>query len=216
MTRFFWILLLLLLLAASIFAPRELQSHLLEIKLFVAQHPVWSPLVFLGLYLIGLMLVFFPVAVLTLLGGFLFGPIWGSVYNILGSLTCALLAFIASRYFLSHFVRERAGVKLRVIMDGVSHEGWRFVAVIRLIPILPFHLLNALLGLTRIGIVQYTFVSLIFMAPVKLTYTYIGSLGEDFVLNPGQLPITKLVVAVSLMTGIACLPFLIKRIRRKV
>lgn len=215
MIRFFWIILAVLLLAASIFAPRELHAHLLEIKLFVAEHPVWAPLIFLGFYLIGLLLVFFPVAVLTLLGGFLFGSVWGAVYNILGSLICALLAFIASRYFLSDWVREKGGLKLRVIMDGVSREGWRFVAIVRLIPILPFHLLNALLGLTKIGIIQYTFISLLFMAPVKLTYTYIGSLGEDFVLNPGQLPITKLVVAVSLMIGVGCLPFLIKRIRGK-
>jgi uncharacterized membrane protein YdjX (TVP38/TMEM64 family) len=213
--KVFIAILICVLLAASILAPRELQAHLLAIQDFVEQHYVLSVLAFFGLYIISMLLIFFPVAVLTLLGGFLFGPIWGGIFTVVGSLLCALTTFIVSRYFMSHWVEQRAGMRLKLIMDGVTREGWRFVALVRLVPILPFHILNALLGLTRIRFWEYTFATFIFMLPVKLTYTYVGSLGEDFVRHPDQLPLTKLMLASSLMIVVGCLPWFLRRFRRR-
>jgi uncharacterized membrane protein YdjX (TVP38/TMEM64 family) len=201
------------LVTASIFAPRELQANLLEMQQFVHQHKQWAILAFFGLYIISMLLVFCPVAILTLLGGFLFGPILGGFCNLFGSLLCAVLAFLASRYFISEWVAERAGVKLNLLIEGVTKEGWRFIALIRLIPVLPFHLLNAALGLTKIRLGEYTLATFIFIMPVKLTYTYIGSLGENFVRNPEQISIGKLIFAVSLMVGVGFLPWIFKKFR---
>ena len=206
-------ILLCVLVVASIFAPGELKANLLEIQQFVSAHKQWSVLIFFGFYLLSLLMVFFPIAVLTLLGGFLFGPVLGGICNLLGSLLCAVLAFLSSRYFMSAWVAERAGVKLNLVIEGVTREGWRFVALIRLIPVLPFHLLNAALGLTRIRLGEYTLATFIFMMPVKLTYTYIGSLGEDFVRHPEQISMTKLMLAVSLMIVVGFLPWVFKKIR---
>jgi uncharacterized membrane protein YdjX (TVP38/TMEM64 family) len=206
-------ILLCLLIGGSIFAPRELQANLLEIQQFVLAHEKWAVLIFFGFYILSMLMVFFPVAALTLLGGFLFGPVLGGICNLFGSLLCAVLAFLSSRYFISDWVAQRAGVKLNLVIEGVTREGWQFVALIRLIPVLPFHILNAALGLTRIRFWEYTLATFIFMMPVKLTYTYIGSLGEDFVRHPEQISMTKLTLALSLMIGVGFLPWIFKKIK---
>ena len=64
-------------------------------------------------------------------------------------------------------------------MDGVSAEGWRFVAFVRLVPLFPFNLVNYAFGLTRIRVGEYVLASFVCMAPGALAYTYLGYAGRE-------------------------------------
>jgi uncharacterized membrane protein YdjX (TVP38/TMEM64 family) len=59
-----------------------------------------------------------------------------------GATLGALLAFLIARHLGAEAVTRRAGPRLRSLNDGVSAEGWRFVAFVRLVPLFPFKLLN--------------------------------------------------------------------------
>ena len=106
-----------------------------------------GPLVFMAVYALATVL-FLPGSLLTLVGGALFGPVWGTIYNLTGATLGAALAFLIARYLAAGWVQARAGGLLGRLVRGVAAEGWRFVAFTRLVPLFPFNLLNYALGLT--------------------------------------------------------------------
>ena len=95
-------------------------------------------------------MLFLPGSVITLAGGALFGPVWGTFYSLTGATAGAAAAFLVARYLASDWVHRKAGGWTKQLIEGVDKEGWRFVAFVRLVLLFPFNLLNYALGLTRI------------------------------------------------------------------
>jgi uncharacterized membrane protein YdjX (TVP38/TMEM64 family) len=93
---------------------------------------------------------------------------------------------------------------------GVEHERWRFIALVRLIPLFPFNLTNYALGVTRIGFVEYMVSSFIFMAPGAFAYTWLGYAGKEAV-DGGEGMVKNGLIALSLLAATAFLPRLIKK-----
>ena len=170
-----------------------------------------GPLAFMAIYAVGTVL-FLPGSVLTLAGGALFGPVWGTFYNLTGATLGATLAFLVARYIASDWVTQRTSGWVKQLMDGVEKEGWRFVAFVRLIPLFPFNLLNYALGLTRIPLLQYIVASYLFMLPGALAYTYLGYAGREAIAG-GEGMIQKGMLALALLGLVSFLPSLIRRLR---
>jgi uncharacterized membrane protein YdjX (TVP38/TMEM64 family) len=94
----------------------------------------------------------------------------------------------------------------------VEAEGWRFVAFVRLVPILPFNLLNYALGITRIRLVDYALASMVCMFPGTLAYSYLGYAGRE-ALGGGESLIRNALVALAFLAAAAFLPRLMRRLR---
>nr|VFJ58994.1 MAG: Uncharacterized membrane protein YdjX, TVP38/TMEM64 family, SNARE-associated domain [Candidatus Kentron sp. FM]VFJ62328.1 MAG: Uncharacterized membrane protein YdjX, TVP38/TMEM64 family, SNARE-associated domain [Candidatus Kentron sp. FM]VFK13243.1 MAG: Uncharacterized membrane protein YdjX, TVP38/TMEM64 family, SNARE-associated domain [Candidatus Kentron sp. FM] len=171
-----------------------------------------GPLLFVALY--GVATVFFvPGAMLTLAGGVLFGPVWGSLYNVTGATLGAGLAFLVARNLAADRVRTRIGnSRLGPLIRGVEAEGWRFVAFVRLVPLFPFVLLNYALGLTRIPFPHYLLASWVFMLPGAIAYTYLGYAGREALVGEENL-IQKGLLALALLAAATFLPRLVRRLR---
>jgi hypothetical protein len=103
----------------------------------------------------------------------------GPLYSLTGATAGATLAFLLSRYVASDWVAARLHTKLPTLMQGIESEGWKFVGLVRLVPILPFNGLNYALGLTRIKLSHYVWASFAFMLPGALAYCYLGHLGRE-------------------------------------
>ncbi len=170
-----------------------------------------APLLFMAVYALGTIL-FFPGSVLTLAGGAIFGPVWGTVYNLTGAMIGATIAFLAARYLAQAWVTRQSGGFLKKLLDGVDAEGWKFVAFVRLVPLFPFNLLNYALGLTRIGLWHYVLASYLFMLPGAIAYTYLGYVGREAAAG-GEGLIQKSLLALALLSVVAFLPHFIKRLR---
>jgi uncharacterized membrane protein YdjX (TVP38/TMEM64 family) len=186
-----------------------------------------GPVLFIGLYAIATVL-FLPGMVMTLAGGALFGPVWGTLYNLLGATLGAGLAFLVARHLA--WQKSKKGVRslfhqrkrdltpflpfFARLMQAVEAEGWRFVAFTRLVPLFPFNLLNYALGLTRIGFLPYLLATLVFMLPGALAYTYLGFAGREAMAGGDDL-IQKGLIALALLAAVAFLPRLVARLRRK-
>jgi uncharacterized membrane protein YdjX (TVP38/TMEM64 family)/rhodanese-related sulfurtransferase len=138
----------------------------------------WAPMGFVAVYAAGTVL-FFSGALLSLAGGALFGPVWGTLWNLLGATLGATLAFLLARGIAGPWVARRLGGRLRRLVDGVSAEGWRFVALMRLVPLVPFNLLNYALGLTGISLPAYILASLVCMLPGAVAFTWLGYAGRS-------------------------------------
>jgi uncharacterized membrane protein YdjX (TVP38/TMEM64 family) len=112
--------------------------------------------------------------VVTLAGGGLFGLWVGVVVVSLASTLGACLAFLLSRYVLRDSVRRRFGDKLSRIDRGVEEEGTFYLFTLRLIPIFPFFVINALMGLTPMRLFSYAWVSQVGMLPATVVYVNAG------------------------------------------
>ena len=212
-------ILLFLVLSAAIALGFTYREHLdvAVLEAWVAGVGTSGPLLFIGLYALATVL-FLPGSVLTLAGGALFGPVWGTLYNLTGATLGAVLAFLIARYLASSWVQARvggrAGGRVGRLVKGVEAEGWRFVAFTRLVPLFPFNLLNYALGLTRIPLLHYTVASYVFMLPGALAYTYFGYAGREAVAGSEGL-IHNVLVALALLALVAFLPRLVARLRAK-
>jgi len=173
---------------------------------------VLAPVVFILIYALATVL-FLPGSVITLAGGALFGPVLGTFYNLTGATLGASLAFLVSRYLASDWVEDKAGGKVKQLINGVEGEGWRFVAFVRLVPLFPFNLLNYALGLTKIRFLHYLIASYVFMLPGGFAYTYLGYAGREAI-SGGEGLIQKVLIAIALLAVVAFLPRLIATIRR--
>lgn len=171
-----------------------------------------GPLVFMLIYMIGTVF-FLPGSVLTLAGGALFGPVWGTFYNLTAATLGAIISFIAARYLAHDWVEKKTGGRLKALKQGVEGEGWKFVAFVRLVPLFPFNLLNYALGLTKIKLSHYSISSYIFMLPGAIAYTYLGYAGREAVAGGDGL-IQKIMLAFALLAIVGFLPGLIGRLRR--
>lgn len=171
-----------------------------------------APLLFIFIYAIATVL-FLPGSVLTLTGGALFGPVFGTLYNLTGATLGAGLAFLVARYLASGWVATKTGGRLAQLKEGVEEEGWRFVAFVRLVPLFPFNLLNYALGLTKLRFSHYLLASYIFMLPGALAYTYLGYAGREAIAG-GEALMQKGLLALGLLAMVAYLPRLAKNLRR--
>ncbi len=171
-----------------------------------------APILFILIYALAAVL-FLPGSVLTLAGGALFGPVLGTLYNLVGATLGATLAFLIARYLASDWVAAKAGGRVRQLINGVEGEGWRFVAFVRLVPLFPFNLLNYALGLTRLRLLHYVVATFVFMLPAAIAYTYLGYAGREAVAG-GEGMIQKGMLALALLAVVAFLPRLIGNLRR--
>jgi len=171
-----------------------------------------APLLFIFIYIIGT-IFFFPGAILTLLGGALFGPVLGTLYNLTAATIGAMLSFLVARYLASNWVEKKTGGRLKQLLSGVENEGWRFVAFTRLVPLFPFNLLNYGLGLTKIKFSHYSIATYIFMLPGAMAYTYLGYIGKEAATG-GEGLIQKSMLALALLGLVAFLPRLIGSVRK--
>lgn len=172
-----------------------------------------GPLLFMAIYAL-VTVLFLPGSVITLAGGALFGPVWGTLWNLTGATVGASLAFLVARYLGADWVEHRAGPRMKRLDDGVSAEGWRFVAFVRLVPLFPFNLLNYALGLTRIPFLQYVLATWIFMLPGAIAYTWLGYAGRE-ALAGGEGMIRNILIALALLAAVVFLPHFVRKLREK-
>lgn len=171
----------------------------------------WGPLAFILLYGIAPPL-FLPGFPLTLAGGVLFGPLWGTLYSLVGATGGATLAFFIARYLASDWVEERTKGLPKRLKEGVEQEGWRFVAFTRLVPLFPFNLLNYAFGLTKIKPSHYIVTSFFAMLPGAAAYSFIGYAGRESAVG-GEGLVFKIGAALGLLVFVSMLPHLIRRVR---
>jgi uncharacterized membrane protein YdjX (TVP38/TMEM64 family) len=172
---------------------------------------IWGPVAHVALFALGTIL-FVPGAFFGLAGGVLFGPFWGTILNLTGATLGATAAFLVARYVAADWVRRKAGARLERLIKGVEAEGWRFVAFTRLVPLIPFNLLNYALGLTRIPVVAYTLASFICMAPGALAYTWLGYAGREAAAG-NEAAIRYGLMGLALLAAVAFVPRLLRRLK---
>jgi uncharacterized membrane protein YdjX (TVP38/TMEM64 family) len=170
------LLILLLLIGGMMLAGRsfQLQQYLEKehLRQLVAAYGMWGPAIYLCAWLLATGM-FMPVTPLVLAGGVLFGPVWGEIYVLIGATTGAILTFLVARYLARDWVAGKlAGTRLMALDEKVARQGWKIVALSRVILIFPFPLVNSAFGLTRISLKSFAMATFFGVFPVTMAYVY--------------------------------------------
>lgn len=177
----------LLLLLAALFAAffwfdgsRYLRFDTLKSSQSVlAQWYADQPLTFIASYFTVYVLVTalsFPGAVmLTLAGGAIFGLGWGTLIVSFASSIGATLAFLVARFLLRDNLEARFGARLAEFNRGVTKEGAFYLFTLRLVPLVPFFIINLLMGLTQMRTRTYYLVSQLGMLAGTAVYVNAGT-----------------------------------------
>ena len=186
-----------------------------KIKTWVASFGKIAPLVYIGLYLVSTVF-FLPGSPVTVLAGFVFGPLWGVFYASVASIISVSVAFLIARYVARDLVEGwvKDNAQFRKIDEQVEEQGWRILMFTRLVPIFPFNLQNYAYGLTSIRFSTYVLVSAIFMLPGTAVFV---QLGGAFVSGEGNIWKTLLYLGVAgvLMLLLSLIPRLLRKYQTK-
>ena len=139
----------------------------------------WAPIMFILIYIVA-SVILVPCSALTILSGFIFGVLWGTVWVSIGSVLGASSAFLVGRYFARDWVeRKTAGNKnFQAVDKAIESGGLKIVTLIRLSPLFPYNLLNYFFGVTKVPFKTFVLGSWMGMLPGTIMYVYIGHLGR--------------------------------------
>jgi len=151
------------------------KSQQAAIETWRAAQPMTAALLFFVAYVAVTGLSLPGAAVMTLVGGAVFGLLWGLLLVSFASSVGATLAFLASRFLLRDWVQQHFGERLRAINAGVSREGGFYLFTLRLVPVFPFVVINLLMGLTPLKTRTFYWVSQLGMLAGTLVYVNAGT-----------------------------------------
>ncbi|WP_417850219.1 TVP38/TMEM64 family protein [Thalassoglobus sp.] len=174
-----------------------------QLREFQTEHPVMVFGIAFLLYVVATGLSLPGAAVLTLSFGWYFGFARGLLLVSFASTAGATVAFLLSRYLFRDAIQNRFGERLENFNQSLEKEGPFFLFTLRLIPAVPFFVINAVMGLTPIKTSTFWWVSQIGMLAGTAVYVYAGSSvpdlqtladkGVNAVFTPSQL--TQILIA---------------------
>lgn len=147
-----------------------------QIRADIHQLGFYAPPAFILIYAV-FTLLFLPKAVLSILAGVTFGLGLGFIYVLIGAMIGATLAFLVSRFLARESVERLAGRHLARLDKLIAPNAFLGIVIARLIPVIPFTLLNYAAGLTVIGLGTFAGASVIGMLPGTFVYVSLGAFG---------------------------------------
>ncbi|KAM0012999.1 putative SNARE associated golgi family protein [Helianthus debilis subsp. tardiflorus] len=140
----------------------------------------WGPLALAVAY-IPLTILAVPASVLTLGGGYLFGLPMGFLADSIGAVIGATAAFLLGKTIGRSYVISKLGdyPQFRAVAIAIQKSGFKIVLLLRLVPLLPFNMLNYLLSVTPISIWEYVMASWLGMMPITFALVYVGTTLKD-------------------------------------
>ncbi|MEG6586119.1 TVP38/TMEM64 family protein [Dendrosporobacter sp. 1207_IL3150] len=165
----------------------------------------WGPIAYVFLNTIR-PLCFFPPIILAVAGGLAFGPIFGSIYLILGTVLGAVLCFGLARILGNDKIIQRFPkvLRLEAINAQLETQGLKYMLILRLVPAIPWDAVSFFAGLTKIRFWPYFVGTFLGSVPGALAFCYLGN-----VMNRSFL--TALWGAVIVVVVCICLPHLLSR-----
>jgi uncharacterized membrane protein YdjX (TVP38/TMEM64 family) len=171
------------------------------IKEKILMFGMFAPFVFM-LFYAGATVAFIPGTPLTIAAGALFGPIFGTLYTVVGATTGAALAFILTRTIGRGFVGDLEGEKWKKLSEydkKMEENGLGVVLFLRFVPLFPFNGLNFALGLTKVKFKDYFLGTVIGILPGSFAYVYLGD-------SLASLSVWKIALAILLLSALSFAP----------
>ncbi|WP_421995577.1 TVP38/TMEM64 family protein [Reyranella sp.] len=164
-----------------------LRRHHATLVEWVAAHAVAAALLYALAYALVVAFSLPIAALLTPLGGFLFGVTLGTVLSVAGATLGSVAVFLAARTALQDLFRARAGAALARLEEGFRRDSFNYLLFLRLVPVFPFWLVNIVPALLGMGLAPYALATLIGIVPGAVVYSSVGA-GLGAVIDRGETP----------------------------
>lgn len=162
----------------------------------------WSPLIYIVCNVVR-PFFFFPAAVLAVAGGLAFGPFWGTVYlvtgTVLGAVSCFCLARIMGDDRIRHVLPK--WTQMSCLGRRAATYNFKAILILRLVPILPWDVVSFLSGLSKAPFWSYCIATFIGSIPGAIAFCYLGT-------NLWRPLSTAFLVAVVICMAVCCLPLI--------
>lgn len=197
----------------------ELKAQRQALVAFVDAYWWASAAAYLALYVTVVALSLPLALVMTLAGGFLFGPVVGGLMAVTGATLGSTIAFLACRTAFGDIITRRAGPAVTKLAEGFRRDAFSYLFTLRILPIAPLLLINIAAGLAEVPVATFMTASFIGMAPGSFVYAFLGAgLGEVF--ERGGEPNLSIVMEPQIflpLLGLAALalaPAIVRLVRR--
>jgi len=173
------------------------------IQQLITSFGVFAPIAYIAAFVL-LPVVFFPVAVLAVAGGLLFGFGFGSLYTLIGATINCTLMFLLSRSVgrmkIQALVEQRVNpVWQQRLKQSGGRRGFFLLIILRLIPAVPYGLINYAFGLTEMRFWPYLLASVIGIIPGTLVFINLGDKALD-ITSPSFWLAVGLIIALFVFT----------------
>jgi uncharacterized membrane protein YdjX (TVP38/TMEM64 family) len=170
----------------------------------VRAHPAASALGYLAVYALGVAISLPGAVVLTVAGGLLFGAWIGAALAVCGASVGAVLVFLAARGALAPWLTSRAGPFLDRVRPGLEAHGFSYVLALRLIPVVPFWLVNLAAAVVGMRLLPYAAATFIGIIPATTVFAFVGA-GVGTVLMRGERPDLSVILSAPVLLPLLAL-----------
>lgn len=191
----------------KVFTPAHLKDYIQSFgKIAVA--------VYIFAYVLNTLSVFPPVAALSLTAGILFGKLWGAIYLLIGAMIGTSCTFFISRFFGRGMVEKILKGKFRNLDELLERKGFSTILFFRVIPIIPYEVINYAGGLSKIKFKDYFFATFLGLIPGVIVATFFGSSLSE-IKKIKDIFSWQFVIILLAVILIVSLPLIYRRIKRK-
>jgi uncharacterized membrane protein YdjX (TVP38/TMEM64 family) len=185
---------------------------------FVESHMIGAALLFIAVYALATAVSLPGGAILSIAGGFLFGPWLGTGWIVIGATIGATAVFLIARTTLGDALRAKAGPALKKMEAGFRENALSYLLVLRLIPLFPFFLVNLVPAFLGVGLRTYVIGTFVGIVPGALVFAFAGAgLGSVFdsaeSFSPASILTPEVIVALAGLAVLALLPVAYKKIK---
>lgn len=150
------------------------------IKHYILGFGPWSFLVYVIFYAVNTVSILPPIGIMSLAAGFIFGPFVGTVALTLGAFLGTSATFFISRLFGSKFVQQFIEGRAQDFQEKLDKNGFKVILFIRLIPILPWEVVNYVSGLSNIRYRDYITATILGVFPAIVIQTFFSDKLANF------------------------------------
>ncbi len=147
-----------------------------QVQGWIRNWGIWAPIAYILAYVLATLLIL-PSTALNLTGGVLFGPWWGTLWTSLAAILAAIAAFAFTRTVGREIVAQRLAGRWQAMDLEVQRGGRFYMFAVRLIPVMPYGLVNFVAGLTSVSFKDYLLGTSIGTVPSVLPFVLLGSSG---------------------------------------
>lgn len=168
------LLFIILFITIAWFTRKQFDVSADGIRAYILSFGAIGPLIFMGLYAIGPIVVF-PTSILSLAAAFAYG-IWpGMLYIIIGATGAGVTGYVMGRFFGNSVLKFHQSKWASAIYERMQGQGFLYVFILRLIPLVGFDILSYLAGMTRVKFTSFVLATVIGMLPGTFAYSLVGT-----------------------------------------
>ena len=152
-----------------------LRRHQLDLLRFVVGEPILAALGFMAVYAVAVATSLPGMALLVMLGGFLFGWVQGTIYVLLAGTISSVAMFVFARGALAEAIRARAGTAVGRFADGFRRHALTFVFILHLVPIFPYGMMIALPAACGVRLPSFLLGAVLGVLPGTVLLAHLGA-----------------------------------------